>query len=659
VTRIHCLRAALVLVALATPFAEHGALVHARSSIARCPGGGEGCGALADWDLDASGLSLAGLEREAAGARWSAGTVHVGVDRRGLAIAVDGVGRSELPRAAVEPGAPSASPSAATARAPRVELAGVPAVVRVRGRIALPLPRGATVTISDPVVAIDGDGTPRAAATAVVSLPGGHALALADAVVEPAAAGAWRVAASATLDGGPPVSIAGEVAPGGARLSARAGGDAALELAFERAAATSVSVRARAWPLLTAGPTIAGRLARRGVGIDDAIVDGDVALSLGDDVSARASGLVVGGLRLDDRRLAPREVRLGRLAVDGTLSRTPAGWQADAALSHGAARVHAAVELADARVRVRARLATVECQALFDAMPDGMADALTGARLSGSISGSADVEVDLDRLATVDLERDAPPGTLALDFPVLESCRTLDDPPGIDLDGLPGPYRHVFVAGGRRHDRVLARGAPGFVPLARAPRIAAAFVALEDMRFRSHDGFDREQIERAFWHNLVAGGVRRGASTISQQTARNLWLGVDRSLARKLQEAWLTARLEDSVDKDRILELYMNLIELGPGVFGVDAAARHHFGVPAEDLDALQAIHLAALAPAPRSLSRRFANGRVDDAWLAELRDHARRMHRNGMLSAGDLATALHSDLRLVVHASPTADAAP
>jgi membrane peptidoglycan carboxypeptidase len=294
-------------------------------------------------------------------------------------------------------------------------------------------------------------------------------------------------------------------------------------------------------------------------------------------------------------------------------------------------------------------------------MPDGITDTLAGARVTGTIAGNAVIEVELDRLASVDLDRDGPPGTLAFAFPVLESCRTTADPPGIDLEALSGPYRHVFVAGGRRHDRVLAPGAPGFVPLSQASRIAKAFVALEDMRFRSHDGFDREQIERAFWHNLVAGGVRRGASTISQQTARNLWLGVDRSLARKLQEAWLTARLEATVDKDRILELYVNLIELGPGVFGIDEGARHHFGIDAQELDVLQALHLASLAPAPRTLSKRFASGHVDEAWLAELRDHARRMHRNGMISKSELMAAMHSELRLRLHTigAASADAAP
>jgi len=273
-----------------------------------------------------------------------------------------------------------------------------------------------------------------------------------------------------------------------------------------------------------------------------------------------------------------------------------------------------------------------------------------------------DSSLTFQRLATTDLDVDGPPGTITASFPFLESCRTTADPAGIDLAALSGPYRHVFLAGTRRHDRVLAPGAPGFVPLARAELIASAFVALEDMRYWSHDGFDRDQIQRAFWHNLVAGRVRRGASTISQQAARNLWLGVDRSLARKLQEAYLTARLEQEVDKRRILELYVNLVELGPGVFGIEEAARFHFGVAPEELDALQAVHLASLAPAPRTLSKRFASGEVDEAWMTELREHVRRMHRNGMITDEQFWAAMGAPLRLRVRGSAgatTPDAAP
>ncbi len=651
---VHLLRAALVLAGLSAPFVEHGARVRVHDALARCPDGTAECGGLAGWDLDADGLRLVGVEREAGGARWSARAVHVGLDRHGLAIDVRDPGRtpSTRPRR-VATTSPAARPS--TGEAPRIELHGIAAIVRVHGRLTLPLPHGASAEVVDPVVAIDEDGRPRALVTATVALPHDHVLAIADARVEPLSASRLRVAATAALDGGPPVALAGELSAADVHVQARAAGDATLAIEASRTDTPSVAVRAHAWPLATVGPEVVAALDARGVAIADAVIDGDVALA--PDRTVAATGLVVRNVGLDDRRLANRAVRVGSLAIDGRVRPTADGWHADATFVHEGARVHADVELGGDRLRVTAELAPLPCQALLAAMPDGMTDALTGARLAGEVAGSLAVDVDLARLPSVDLDVDPPPGTLAIDLPILEACTTTSDPPGIDLAGLTGPYRHVFVAGGRRRDRVLAPGAPGFVSLADARRVAAAFVALEDMRFRSHDGFDREQIERAFWHNLVAGGVRRGASTISQQTARNLWLGVDRSLARKLQEAWLTARLESTVDKDRILELYVNVIELGPGVFGVDEAARYHFGVAPEELDVLQAIHLASLAPAPRTLSKRFASGEVDDAWIAELRDHARRMHRNGMIRADELAVALRSELRLRVHAS--ADAAP
>lgn len=651
----HLLRAALVLAGLSAPFVEHGARAKADAALARCPDGTADCGGLAGWDLDADGLRLVGVEREMAGARWSAGTVHVGLDRRGLAIDVHAPARTER----VGPRAPTVATTPARPRTdepPRVALHGLAAIVRVHGRLAIPLPHGVAAEIVDPVVVIDEDGRPRASASATVLLPREHRLAIADARVEPLGGGRLRVAAHATLDGGPPVALAGEVSSTSAHLQARTRGDATLAIEARRTdEAPTVDLRAQSWPLATLGPRVVAALDARGVAIGDATIDGQLALV--GDRSATATRLVVTGVGLDDRRLANRAVRTGSLAIDGTVAPTPTGWHADATFEHRGARVHADVELAGDRLHVAAELAELPCQSLLAAMPDGMTDALAGARLAGSVAGAVDVDVELARLDTVDLDRDPPPGSLAIDLPILESCTTTSDPPGIDLDGLGGPYRHVFVAGGRRRDRVLAPGAPGFVTLAQARRVALAFVALEDMRFRSHDGFDREQIERAFWHNLVAGGVRRGASTISQQTARNLWLGVDRSLARKLQEAWLTARLEAKLDKDRILELYVNLIELGPGVFGVDEAARYHFGVGPQELDVLQSLHLAALAPAPRTLSKRFASGQVDDAWLVELREHARRMHRNGMIGADELAVALRSELRLRVHAS--ADAAP
>jgi monofunctional biosynthetic peptidoglycan transglycosylase len=134
-----------------------------------------------------------------------------------------------------------------------------------------------------------------------------------------------------------------------------------------------------------------------------------------------------------------------------------------------------------------------------------------------------------------------------------------------------------------------------------------AVVAAEDARFLDHEGFDWEAIQKARAKNEREGRVVSGASTISQQLAKNLFLSGQRSWLRKGQEALITWMLEQVMTKRRILELYLNVAELGEGVFGAQAAARYHFGVAASALSPEQAAYLAAILPSPR----RYERGRV------------------------------------------------
>ena len=131
-----------------------------------------------------------------------------------------------------------------------------------------------------------------------------------------------------------------------------------------------------------------------------------------------------------------------------------------------------------------------------------------------------------------------------------------------------------------------------------APVMFRSAVAAEDANFCLHWGFDVEAIQAA----IEAGGAR-GASTISQQVVKNVFLWQDRSWVRKGMEAVLTPVTEAMWSKRRILELYLNVAEFDEGVFGVQAAAQHYFGVDARDLTALQAARLAAVLPAPKSRS--------------------------------------------------------
>lgn len=138
-----------------------------------------------------------------------------------------------------------------------------------------------------------------------------------------------------------------------------------------------------------------------------------------------------------------------------------------------------------------------------------------------------------------------------------------------------------------------------------------ALVAAEDAKFVEHEGFDWEGIQAAMEKNEDKGKRVAGGSTITQQLAKNLFLSPDKSYLRKGQEAVITLMLETMLDKERILELYINVIEWGEGVFGAQAAAQHYYKIPAAKLNAAQAARLAAIVPAPRFYEKNLKSPRL------------------------------------------------
>ena len=137
-----------------------------------------------------------------------------------------------------------------------------------------------------------------------------------------------------------------------------------------------------------------------------------------------------------------------------------------------------------------------------------------------------------------------------------------------------------------------------------SPHLKRALIVSEDDTFVDHEGFNWEAMQKALEKNQKKGKVVAGGSTISQQLAKNLFLSGSRSLLRKGEEAIITLMLEALLDKQRIFEIYLNVIEWGDGVFGAEAAARHYYGISAARLSAEQAAKLAAMAPRPRFYDR-------------------------------------------------------
>jgi len=140
-----------------------------------------------------------------------------------------------------------------------------------------------------------------------------------------------------------------------------------------------------------------------------------------------------------------------------------------------------------------------------------------------------------------------------------------------------------------------------FLPLRKiSPNLQHAVVAAEDGRFRTHHGFDWIEMQKVLQQDIQRRKLGRGGSTITQQLVKNLFLTTERSFVRKVVESTLVPMVEALLSKDRILELYLNVIEWGPGVYGAEAASEYYYHVPARELNREQAARLAAVIPAPR-----------------------------------------------------------
>jgi monofunctional biosynthetic peptidoglycan transglycosylase len=139
-----------------------------------------------------------------------------------------------------------------------------------------------------------------------------------------------------------------------------------------------------------------------------------------------------------------------------------------------------------------------------------------------------------------------------------------------------------------------------FVPLARiAPVLQHAVISAEDGRFRQHHGFDWVEMQKVLEDDIKRGRLGRGGSTITQQLVKNLFLTTERSVIRKGAEFALVPMVEAMLRKDRILELYLNVIEWGPGIYGAEAASEYYYHVPASGVSRAEAARLAAIIPAP------------------------------------------------------------
>ena len=279
---------------------------------------------------------------------------------------------------------------------------------------------------------------------------------------------------------------------------------------------------------------------------------------------------------------------------------------------------------------LRARLPQTDCQRLLTSLPTGLAPALDGMVLSGRVGADLLLSARSDHLSDLVLRT----GLMG------PGCKVVRDPERGDVHRLLA--EHSISArdrNGRPMRWVIGPSNRAFRPLTILPHhLVRAFMMTEDRRFFRHRGFDWGQIRRALAFDLEHGSLLKGASTISQQVVKNEFLTQHKTFARKIQEAVLTWRLEQVVPKSRILELYLNLVEMGPGIYGVARGARTYFGRDVRSITPMQSLHLAAITPSPRRYYRDFRGGRIHMAWLLRLKSLLHRMLRSGLITEPEYA---------------------
>lgn len=363
------------------------------------------------------------------------------------------------------------------------------------------------------------------------------------------------------------------------------------------------------------------------------VKDGEAGLSDVDRATVTGRGRVVlasasDALRFDGSvALRGLSVRDGRIALDtvrgldvgvfarGTLFDRGVLVLDDARLDMGALHasiVGSAEQAADhLGVKLTFDVPTAGCESLRASVPPALVATLAGARFEGTFGGHGTLAFDTRAL-----------DDLVLRYDLDDRCRVARVPDELARQRFAHPFRYWALDKDRRP--VELESGPGserWVSLEDiSPTVQVAVLTTEDGAFYRHKGFNHAAIRGSLIADLKAHGFVRGASTITMQLAKNLFLSREKTVARKLQEIVLADYLEQTFTKEELMELYLNVIEFGPDVYGIGAAADHYFGRDAAELDLSEGMFLATALPHPIDAHKAWQKGEVSAHWVGHLR---------------------------------------
>ncbi len=370
---------------------------------------------------------------------------------------------------------------------------------------------------------------------------------------------------------------------------------------------------------------------------EKASVGGHVAVVFGGGIARVEGDVSLEGLNVDHPVLAKQPVRdLGfelqfaaeldpksrRIRIDhADIEREGVALALAGEIEHTAERRHR-------RYRMHARMPAVSCQAVLDAIPAELVPSLQGFQLDGDFDLDVRFEADY-----ADLDRLVLGGRVGI-----AQCIPREVPAHASAERLGGAFTHrVTMRDGRQRVVQLYSGSGTYTPLPQISRhMVQAVLTTEDGGFWRHNGFLPSQFRTAMQRNLAAGKVRLGASTISMQMVKNVLLSHERTLSRKLQELFLTWYVETALSKDRIMEIYLNVVEFGPGIYGITRAARHYFGKYPEELAPPEAAYLALMLPSPVRRHSHWCRGALGPSMQVKLSRILGIMRERNRLSEED-----------------------
>jgi hypothetical protein len=314
---------------------------------------------------------------------------------------------------------------------------------------------------------------------------------------------------------------------------------------------------------------------------------------------------------------------------------------------------------AEPRVELCLRVPEQPCERLIRAVPEGLRGRLAGMRLGGELKLELAYAADFNRVFAMYQARargEEEPYRSDLTLTGEDRCTVEAPPRGVDLEALNRPDYVCWMSpdtddGATEADPTLYPAGPGtegFVPLARIPTaLRTAALQTEDVMFYEHRGVNPGLVRTAFELDVWSGRFAYGGSTITQQLVKNLFLSREKTLSRKFEELILSLYLETRVPKDRILELYLNCIEFGRGIYGIGAAARAYFDKPVEALAPEEVAFLMACKPVPRDCQRALDRRQpLGPLWKEKIEYILDRMVRSGAIDQEDYRHALAREVR-------------